>query len=137
MTTVERLSTEGHLPKPQSSSRKLQFSPQNPQLMGESRTSAPASERAIKQAEWSAMIGGVRTPLGQLVSRKLKSREHTEKAPTRTRMVGGRVYTWGGLGRYVVIQYDTVFANNASAVEKVITTMGSEVAWRVSGYSIR
>ncbi len=92
---------------------------------------------AVKQAEWSAMVGGVRTPLGRLVSRKLKSREYTEKAPTRTRMVGGKVYTWGGPGRYVVIQYDTAFANKASAVEKVITSMGSDGAWRVSGYSIR
>ena len=92
---------------------------------------------AVKQAEWSEMVEGLRTPLGRLVSRKLKSREYTEKAPTRTRMVGGKVYTWGGPGRYVVIQYDTVFANKASAVEKVIASMDPEGAWRVSGYSIQ
>ena len=64
---------------------------------------------AVRQAEWVQMSGGVRTPLGKLVSRKLKSREYTEKPPT-TRLVGGKVYTWGQ-GRYVVLRYDAAFAN--------------------------
>jgi hypothetical protein len=91
---------------------------------------------AVKQAEWGQMVGGARTPLGKLVSRKLKSREYTEKAPT-TRVVGGKAYTWGGNGKYVIIQYDTVFANNASAVETVIPMADPDGVWRVSGYSIR
>jgi hypothetical protein len=98
---------------------------------------AKAFKRAVKQTEWGEMVGGVRSPLGQLVSRKLKSREYTEKVPTKTRVVRGGVYTWGGPGRYVVMQYDVVFAKKASAVEKVIAVMGSEGVWRVSGYSVR
>ena len=91
---------------------------------------------AVNQTEWGQMVGGARSPLGKLVSRKLKSREYTEKAPT-TRVVGGKAYTWGGAGKYVVIQYDSVFANNASAVETVIPMADPDGVWRVSGYSIR
>jgi hypothetical protein len=80
---------------------------------------------AVKQADWVQMAGGVRTPLGKLVSRKLKSREYTEKLPGAPD------------GKYVVIQYDTVFANKASAVETVVPMMDPDGAWRVSGYFIR
>jgi len=90
---------------------------------------------AVKQTDWGEMAQGVRTPLGKLVSRRLKSREYTEKAPT-TRVIGGKVYTWGA-GKYVIIQYDAVFANKASAVETVIPMADPDGVWRVSGYSIR
>jgi len=53
-----------------------------------------------------------------------------------TRMIGGKVYTWGD-GRYVVIQYDAVFTNKASAVETVIPMADPDGVWRVSGYVIR
>jgi hypothetical protein len=80
---------------------------------------------AVKQADWVQMAGGVRTPLGKLVSRKVKSREYTEKLPGAPD------------GKYVVIQYDTAFANKASAVETVVPMMDPDGAWRVSGYFIR
>jgi hypothetical protein len=91
---------------------------------------------AVKQADWGQMAGGVRSPLGKLVSRKLKSREYTESGPT-TRVIGGRAYSWGGHGKCVIIQYDTVFANKASAVETVIPVPDPDGVWRVSAYSIR
>ena len=80
---------------------------------------------AVQQADWGKMVGGVRTPLGKLVSRKLKSREYTEKMPGAPD------------GRYVIIQYDTVFEHKASAVETVIPMADPDGAWRVSGYFIR
>jgi hypothetical protein len=80
---------------------------------------------AVGQADWVQMAGGVRTPLGKLVSRQLKSREYAEK------MAGAPE------GKYVVIQYDTVFENKASAVETVIPMADPDGAWRVSGYFIR
>ena len=72
--------------------------------------------------------------LGPLVSRKLKSREYTEKPPT-TRLVGGRVYTWGQ-GKYVVLRYEASFANRASASETVTMMADSDGAWRASGYTV-
>lgn len=90
---------------------------------------------AVRQADWVEMSSGVRTPLGNLVSRKVNSREYTEKAPT-TRLVGGRVYTWGQ-GRYVVLRYDAVFANKPSGVETLTMMADADGVWRVSGYSIQ
>jgi hypothetical protein len=80
---------------------------------------------AVQQVDWGKMAGGVRTPLGKLVSRKLKSREYTEKMPGAPD------------GKYVVIQYDTVFEHKAAAVETVIPMVDPDGAWRVSGYFIR
>jgi len=80
---------------------------------------------AVKQADWAQAAGGVRTPLGKLVSRKLKSREYAEKMPGAPD------------GRYVVVQYDTVFENKASAVETVTPMADPDGAWRVAGYFIR
>ena len=80
---------------------------------------------AVKQVDWGQVAGGVRAPLGKLVSRKLKSREYTEKLPGAPD------------GKYVVIQYDTVFANKASAVETIVPMADPDGAWRVSGYFIR
>ena len=80
---------------------------------------------AVKQADWSQMAAGVRSPLGKLVSRRLKSREYAEKMPGAPD------------GRYVVIQYETVFEHKASAVETVTPMADPDGVWRVSGYFIR
>lgn len=95
-----------------------------------------ALKAAVKQAEWGQVAAGIRTPLGKVVSRTLKSREYTENGPT-TRVIGGRVYSWSGRGKCVIIQYNTVFANKTSALETVIPVPDSDGAWRVSAYSVR
>jgi hypothetical protein len=79
---------------------------------------------AISKDEWTKGCGGARQPLGKLVSRKLKSRQYTEQIP--------------GVpdGKYVVIQYDSVFEQKASAVETVTPMLDSDGAWRVSGYFV-
>jgi hypothetical protein len=80
---------------------------------------------AISKDEWTKGCGGARQPLGTLVSRKLKSRQYTEQIP--------------GVpdGKYVVIQYDSVFEQKASAVETVTPMLDSDGAWRVSGYFVQ
>jgi hypothetical protein len=80
---------------------------------------------AIKQTDWSQMAAGVRNPLGKVVSRKLKSRQYAEKMPGAPD------------GKYVVVQYDTVFERKASAVETVTPMEDPDGVWRVSGYYIR
>ncbi len=80
---------------------------------------------AVQQADWGRMAAGVRQPLGKLVSRRLKSRQYAEKMPGAPD------------GKYVVIQYDTVFEHKASAVETVTPMADPDGAWRVSGYFIR
>jgi hypothetical protein len=86
---------------------------------------AKVFKTAVKQADWGQMAGSVRSPLGRLVSRKLKSRAYTEKLPGAPD------------GRYVVIQYDAAFEHKASAVETVVPMADPDGVWRVSGYFIR
>ncbi len=80
---------------------------------------------AVAKDQWAQTASGVRTPLGKLISRKLKSREYTEQLPGAPD------------GKYVVIQFDTVFENKAAAVETVTPMLDPDGVWRVSGYFIR
>lgn len=96
---------------------------------------------AVSQDQWEQTASDLRAQAGHLVSRKLRSREYTETLPPSytTRVVGGRVYTWGGAagGKYVVMQFDAAFANRSSAVETVVAMLDPDGVWRVSGYAIR
>ncbi len=98
---------------------------------------AKGLKSAVKQSEWTQTVGGVRSPLGRVTSRKLKSREYKNKMTTTTRVVGGRVYTLGGAGEYVVIAFDTAFAKKTSTVEEVVVAKDTDGAWRVFGYHLR
>ena len=71
------------------------------------------------------MLRATRTPLGQTVSRKVRS------AVYKTSLPGAPD------GEYVVIQYTTSFEHKQSAVETVTTSKGSDGVWRVAGYFIR
>jgi hypothetical protein len=79
----------------------------------------------VTQEQWAQAAKGARAPLGKLVSRKVKSRQYTETLPGAPD------------GKYVVIQFDTVFDKKASAVETVTPMLDPDGAWRVSGYFTR
>jgi hypothetical protein len=83
---------------------------------------AEALKTAISKDEWRKGCEGARQRLGKLVSRKLKSRQYTERIPELPD------------GKYVVFQYDSVFEQKASAVETVTTMVDFDGTWRVSGY---
>jgi hypothetical protein len=80
---------------------------------------------AITKAGWAQALGGVRPPLGKLVSRQLTSRQYTERVPGAPD------------GKYVVIQYDSSFEHKAAGVETITPMLDSDGQWRVSGYFIR
>ena len=80
---------------------------------------------AVTKEQWTQALAAARGPPGRLVSRKLKARDYTEKVPG------------GPDGKYVVIQYDSVFEKKAAAVETVTPMMDPDGVWRVSGYIIR
>jgi Protein of unknown function (DUF4019) len=82
-------------------------------------------KQAVTKDQWKAAVAAARGPLGKLVSRKVKSREYKEQLPGAPD------------GKYVVIQYDAVFENKASAVETVTPMVDPDGEWRVSGYFIR
>jgi hypothetical protein len=79
----------------------------------------------MTQKEWEQKIQAARGPLGALFSRKLKSAEYKTELPGAPD------------GQYVVIQYDTSFANKKSAVETVTPMLDKDGQWRVSGYLIK
>jgi hypothetical protein len=79
----------------------------------------------VSQADWKKAAMGVRTPLGPVVSRKNKSCQYCTSLPDSPK------------GKYVVIQYDTVFEKRAGAVETVTPRMEADGQWRVSGYYVK
>ena len=80
---------------------------------------------AVTKEKWREAASAVRAPLGKLVSRKLKSRQHSKTLPGAPD------------GEYVVIQYDSSFENKTEAVETVTPMLDPDGVWRVSGYYIR
>jgi hypothetical protein len=80
---------------------------------------------AVTQDQWKQALSGVRGPLGRMISRRMKSRQYTEHLPGAPD------------GKYVVLQYDTVFADKAAAVETVTVMLDKDGTWRVSGYFIK
>ena len=92
----------------------------------ESWDAAAASfKKAIKQDAWNQAMVAFRRPLGDVVSRELKSAEYL------TSMLGAPD------GEYVVIQFSTSFTNKSSAVETVTPMRTEDGTWRVSGYFIK
>jgi hypothetical protein len=80
---------------------------------------------AITKEEWARKVRAARSPLGKLVTRKLK---HVQSA---TSLPGAPD------GDYVVILYDSSFENKKSAVETIVPMRDKDGQWRVSGYFIR
>lgn len=80
---------------------------------------------AVTKDQWKQAAAGVRGPLGKVISRKVKSREYKEKVPGAPD------------GKYVIVQFDTVFDKKSSAVETVTPMLDPDGKWRVSGYFIR
>jgi len=80
---------------------------------------------AVTEKEWEQKVKAARSPLGALFDRKLKSAQYKTELPGAPD------------GQYVVIQYDSSFANKKSAVETVTPMLDKDGQWRMSGYFIR
>jgi len=74
---------------------------------------------------WRDALGAVRGPLGKPLSRRVKSAE------ARTSLPGAPD------GRYVIIQFDTSFEHQKSAVETITPMQEADGSWKVSGYFIK
>lgn len=92
---------------------------------GESWDSAAETfKSAITKEKWIESLTSVRNQTGKLKSRKLKSARYTENPSNAP------------AGKYVVIQYDSVFDIGA-AVETVVPTQEKDGSWKVSGYFVK
>ena len=93
---------------------------------GESwETAAPYFKAAVFRNLWEYSMDTLRKPLGDLVSRKLKSATYTKSLPGAPD------------GEYVVLQFDTSFANKKEAVETLTPMLDKDGKWKVSGYYIK
>jgi hypothetical protein len=88
-------------------------------------TAALYFKTAVTREKWQESLNAVRTPLGAVTSRALKSAKHTKTLPGAPD------------GDYVVLQFDTSFANKKTAVETIVPTLEKDGTWRVSGYFIK
>jgi hypothetical protein len=89
------------------------------------RTAGKLLKAAVAQEKWTAKLSVTLGPLGKKSSRVVKSSEYSTTMPGAPD------------GEYVLIQFDTSFANKNSAVETVVMMRESDGLWRVSGYYIR
>src|ERR1035437_538455 len=89
------------------------------------KTATGYFQTAVSQDQWDHTIVPVRKPLGDMVSRKFKSAQYTKSVPGAPD------------GEYVVLQFDTSFANKKEAVETVTPMLDPDGKWKVSGYYIK
>jgi hypothetical protein len=85
---------------------------------------SPLFQQKVPLAKWQADLSRIRTRLGRLGSRQLKSADvKSETAGTAA-------------GKYVVIQYRTQFAVAGPVIETVKPVLDVSGHWKVADYSI-
>ena len=89
------------------------------------KEAAELFRNAVQPRQWEQTMQVVRKPLGNLISRKAKSKTYKTSLPGAPD------------GEYVVIQFETSFENKKSAIETVTPMKDKDGKWRVSGYYIR
>src|ERR1035437_9000820 len=80
---------------------------------------------AVTEAVWENSMTTFRKPLGELVSRQLKSAQPMTELPGAAD------------GQYVVMQFETSFANKKSAIETVTFALEKDGQWKSAGYFIK
>jgi hypothetical protein len=85
---------------------------------------APLFQSSTSKEQWEAALARGRAPLGGLSSRELRAAEY------KTSLAGAPA------GKYVVIHYDSGFANKARAREVVTLRQQPDESWKVAGYFV-
>jgi hypothetical protein len=81
--------------------------------------------RAVSPVDWELTLQALRGPAGALKTRELNSATFTKTLPGAPE------------GAYVVLQYNSVFGADKTAVETVVPMLEKDGVWRVSGYFIK
>ena len=82
-------------------------------------------KRSVDKEQFLSQLKTVRKIFGRLVGRVAKRTQFRTGMPSAPD------------GSYVVIQYETEFAEKKAAVETVIMVLDKDGQWRVSGYDVR
>lgn len=80
---------------------------------------------AVAKEQWERSLAAFRKPLGEVLSRKAKSRDYKTALPGAPD------------GEYVVLQFETSFESKESAIETVTPMREKDGCWKVSGYFIQ
>ena len=88
-------------------------------------TAAGYFKAAVTEKQWELAVATVRSPLGKVITRKLKSKQYATSLPGAPD------------GEYVVTQFETSFENKKSSVETITPMKEKDGSWRVSGYYIK
>lgn len=86
---------------------------------------APASQAVGTKPVFTGAMSAARAQLGAVKARKLRSAVFTRSLPGAP------------AGEYVLVQYDSQFANQAAAVETLVPMRTPDGSWKVSGYNVR
>jgi len=87
--------------------------------------SASLFPAALPNEQWDRAMQSIRSRLGATRSRSVKTQQYTKTLPGAPD------------GEYVVIQFQTDFANMSGATETVTPMKDKDGAWKVSGYFIK
>ena len=79
----------------------------------------------VSRSRWQDAARRARDPQGALDSRSVRSSQYETELPGAPE------------GEYVVVQYDSSFANNRAAIETISLVLDGDRGWRVTGYFIR
>jgi hypothetical protein len=80
---------------------------------------------AVSKEDWKKSLSAVRTPIGALKTREMAMSKFSTTLPGAPD------------GEYVVFQFNTSFAQKATALETVTAMKDTDGAWRVAGYFIK
>lgn len=89
------------------------------------KESAEILKTKVSAKDLQISIEQARKPMGKLVTRKLKSENAVTSLPGAPD------------GKYVVLEFETIFENKKNALETVTPMLDKDGAWRVSGYFIK
>lgn len=88
-------------------------------------TAAPIFQESTPKERWEGAVQSARGPLGTLTSRKFYTAEYKDSLPGAPP------------GEYVIVYYDTAFADKPEARESVTLTKTTDGAWKVAGYFVQ
>ncbi len=97
----------------------------NGEFEGSWHTSAEFLKESVTKEKWVQLMEEIRKPMGVLVSRKVSATEYRTMLPKAM------------MGQYVIIEYETSFANKPSAGESITQILEKDGSWRVGGYHLK
>ena len=92
---------------------------------GSWKTGSAIFQGGVTEQAWENSMNTFRQPLGSLVSRQSKSVQAMTELPGAPD------------GDYVVMQFESSFTNEKSAIETVTFIQGQDGQWRSAGYFIK